>query len=243
MTEFWAAIVGVLAGGLVILLVQMLIFLVAARERRAQALSRRKAIAHALVFKITRIHSHLNAFNKHVKSSFERATSDGRGHLPPWQIVLPLVTMPERVHFSADEMGMLLGLGDGKLFNQIVAMDEFHNSTIDVFQLVSGRRLELTSMMAVTGIAGDVGAVDLTLEQLRAFAPRMLELNSMIEALRPACEEDEKAARQVLTRLQQVLRSKLGMPYKVTADLPGQIPQKARPSEPLPIKLGKAAAA
>ncbi len=142
MNEFWAAIAGAIVGGVIALAIQMIALNAAARDRKADAAERKNALGHALLFKAVRIYSHLRQFNHHVMAGAEEQKK--RGHKAiAWQVVLPFANLPEKVHFSTDEMALLLSLKNDDLFNNAVSFDEVHNSTIDIFATYSERRSSL----------------------------------------------------------------------------------------------------
>lgn len=213
MNEFYAAIAGAIVGGVIALGIQLLALRAAANERRADALERRKALGHALLFKMIQIVSHLHGFNSHVKEALARAAADGLSGRP-WQFVIPLANFPERVHFSTDEMAMLLSLQDDDVFNRIASLDELHNSTVDVFQTYAARRLSLTSMLPAA-MEESVGTTALTESQMLALAPRMAELDGIISTIRLKCDQDERDSKSALTALRDLLHNKIGLTYRL----------------------------
>ncbi len=158
--EFWSAIAGAIVGGVIALGIQLLALHAAAKDRREAAAERQKALGHALLFKTIQIYSHLRSFNGHLKDAQAVAEKAGQKTII-WQIVLPFANLPQRVHFSTDEMAMLLSLKDDDLFNDLVSMDELHNSTIDIFSTYTARRLSLTAELPTSSMEGEVGTTPL----------------------------------------------------------------------------------
>jgi hypothetical protein len=142
--EFWAAVGGAIVGGIIAFVIQLVVLRAAARQREKEAAERKKALGFSLFVKMMKIHSHLHLLHEHLEEPFER-DKEGGGGREPWQIVLPLANNPMHVHFSSDEMAMLLSLKNDDLFNDVISMDEIHNSTIDLFDTFKEKRFALLS--------------------------------------------------------------------------------------------------
>ena len=211
--EFWAAVVGAVVGGIIAFAIQFVILRAAARQREEEAAGRRKALGHSLLFKMVKIHSHLHHFHAYLEEPFERE-QEGGSRREPWQIVLPLASNPEHVHFSSDEMAMLLSLKNDDLFNDVIPMDEIHNTTIDLFHTFKERRFALTSQLPAK-MEGMVGETKLTEEQMLFLRPMMVEVNDLITSMRQRCELDARDAWNVLTRLHSGLKDEVGLALEI----------------------------
>ncbi len=213
MSEFLAAIAGAVVGGVIAFAVQMFALSETRKQRTEDAKARQSALGHALVFKMMRLHGHFRLLNLQIQEALASARADGfRGQT--WQIVLPTVNLPDPIHFTTDEMVMLLALKDNPLFNDLAEMDERHNTTIAGFSAYAEHRLKL-GMMLPSDMHGSIGTAGLTQEQRRTIEPRMVEVNSIIEALIPQCQQQEKEAWSVLSRLTTLLSSKFGLTLKL----------------------------
>lgn len=92
----------------------------------------RRALAYSLLFKMIRIMSDLHHMRTAVKEMFASAEQVGfKGE--PWNIVMPVVPLPNAVSFSAEEMALVLSLDD-KTFNEIASLDKIHASTLPRWQ-------------------------------------------------------------------------------------------------------------
>ena len=125
-SQFWAgiigAVVGAIVGGVISYFIQRSALREARDQRREDDLRTQRALAHALLFKVIRIHSDFDAIYSHVEGCIEKAANEGfKGE--PWQFVLPPANIPDAVKFSSEEMGMLLSLKNDDVFNKIAAMD------------------------------------------------------------------------------------------------------------------------
>lgn len=211
--EFWSAIGGAVVGGLIAFAIQLVALRAAAKQRAEEAAERRKALGHALLFKMLKIYSHLHQFNEHLEETFAKAEKAG-SEREPWEIVLPIANHPAAFHFSTDEMAMLLSLKNDDVFNDVLSMDEVHNSTIVLFQTFAERRLALTSLLSAE-MEGMVGTTELTKEQWQFLRPKMVEVNDLIKSMRQRCELDARDAWSVLTRLHAVLKDKVGVRFEI----------------------------
>lgn len=213
MNEFWAAIAGAVVGGIIAFGIQIIALRASAKERAANAAEQKKALGHSLLFKAIQIYSHLRVFNKHLKDGAAEAKKFGDSEIN-WKVVLPLANLPAKVHFSTDEMALLLGLKNFEVFNKVVSFDELHNSTIEIFATYTERRSSMTATLSAE-LDGAVGSTDLDAKQLAMLAPRMYELDALLKQMLVRCEQDEKEASEILLLLQKVLGDELGMTYLI----------------------------
>lgn len=209
MGEFWAAVAGAVVGGVIAFGLQVINLRAAANQRREEAAARRNALGHSLMFKMLQIHSNLHVLNRHLEESFARAKGE------PWQVVLPLANYPAKVHFSPDEMAMLLSLGDDDVFNRVLSLDQIHNARIDGFEAYGASRSAITSVMSAE-MKGMVGTSDLTDAEMRFLRPKMVVANDIIEQLTALCRRDVKEAWEVASELNALLRSKVGLKFTFT---------------------------
>lgn len=213
MNEFWAAIAGAVVGGIIAFVIQIVALRSAKKDRLDEAADKQKALGHALIFKVIRIYSHLRQFNLHLLAA-SKLMPNGKGL--SWQIVLPIINSPDKIHFTTDEMVMLLGLKDNDLFNDLVEMDERHNATITAFEAYRDHRLALTEMLP-SNINGVVGTVELTQDQLKVIGPKMVELDSLLKGAAAQSERQERDSWDVLQRLRDLLVTKVGLTLSIEA--------------------------
>ncbi len=212
--NFWSAIAGAVVGGLIAFGIQLITLRAAATQRKEEAAERRSGIAHSLLFKMVKIHSNLSGYKGHIAESKDRAKKEGHdGDL--WQFVLPIANPPEKVHFTPDEMALLLSLKNDDLFNVMMSMDAVHNSSIDAFNSFSASRRQLTAMLPAS-MEGDVGTTVLSGDDALFVKPKIAELNSLLEQIVGRCDNDEKEALRALLRLGGELSEKLGVNYRLS---------------------------
>jgi len=207
--EFWAAIIGAVVGGIIAFLIQLIILVAAARLRSTERDERTKALAHALLFKVIRIHSNLHGLQQHLEETTAKIAENATDRRP-WQCYLPLANMPPEVTFSTDEMAMLLALGDDDLFNGLVSFDEVHNGTISVVKSLNIRREQLTKGLPAK-MDGDRGDTFLTAEQVQYLEPKWYEFDSLFYVVKKRCDSEEDNSKNLLAKLHTRLVEKAGV--------------------------------
>lgn len=217
-TEFWSAIVGAVVGGLIAYAVQTQ----ALREGRKLRDEDHKRVEHALgyslLFKMMRIYSDFYGIHEHIESCFQKAARD-KFEGAPWQFFLPLANPPEPVHFSSEEMGMLLALKHDDVFNSVLSMDFIHNSLIDAIKVLNTERRALTEQLKADEATSTLVGGVLNKQQMLALQPRMIEVNGLIEDIRARAKMDFEESHNVLGGLHKVLTEKLGLGVKLESTL------------------------
>ncbi len=217
-TEFWSALVGAILAAVVGGSIAYMVQVRALRESRAQRDEDHKrlqqALGNALLFKMVRFYSNFHGIHRHFEGCFEDAARRVfKGE--PWQFVLPFANPPDPVHFSSEEMGMLLSLKNDDMFNVVLPMDTIHNSLIDIVKVLNTERAALTERLKADKAEGAVVSSTLDKDQTLALRPRMINVNSLIENLRARAKRDFEESGEALNRLQEVLQDKLGLAYKL----------------------------
>jgi hypothetical protein len=219
--EFWSAIAGAIVGGLIAYVIQIR----ALREGRTQRAEDRQLVrqaqAHALLFKMIRIHSDFRSMQQHIVDCFTRGATQGMTG-EPWQFFQPLANLPDPVHFTADEMGMLLGLKDNDVFNLVAPLDIVHNSFFEALRVTFLERRALVDALAIGKVEGLVvsGTLDPNSERGLRFRAKMNEVNTLIETLRVNTKRDVDETARALDLLSNLFHEKLGLAYKITPNKP-----------------------
>lgn len=228
-TEFWSAILGAVVGGSIAYMIQMK----ALREGRTQRDEDHKrlqqALGNALLFKMVRIYSNFYGLHRHFEDCFAEAARRGSTD-EPWRFVLPLANPPDPVHFSSEEMGMLLALKNNDMFNLVLPMDVIHNSLVAAVKVLNTERAALTERLKTDEAEGAVLSSNLDRDQTLALRPRMINVNSLIEAIRANAKRNFEESDEALDRLQKVLRDKLGLAYKLESTVKPNDPPTPRPA-------------
>lgn len=218
-SDFWAAIVGAVVGsvvaGLIAYLIQQQVLKASAKQHEEEAKERRQALGHALLFKMIRIHTDLGLMRMHLDECLGKLETKEHAGMEPWQVVLPIVNPAETVHFSTDEMALLLSLKDNDLFNDLSSFDVIHNSTIELFRAHASQRAALFEMLHPSSMDGMIGETTLTKEQFMRVRPSMLQINALLNDMHKRCTGDAEQAWDVLQRLVTILNEKLELGVSV----------------------------
>jgi hypothetical protein len=126
----WASAAGILFGASISALVSFILqrssFAEARRQKDYDRREVRKALGLALVFKMIRLASELHNLGKAVKECLHEAQKKGFAG-SPFQVVMPVVPLPEPIRFLPEEMALILSI-DNDLFNEMAALDELQNA-------------------------------------------------------------------------------------------------------------------
>jgi hypothetical protein len=213
--EFWSAIAGAIVGGLIAFGVQLIALRDAKVQREEDRRRTQQALGNSLLFKMIRIYSNFHGIRGHIEGCFEEAKKKGvKGE--PWQIVLPLANPPDHVHFSSDEMGMLLAQKDDDIFNAVVEIDVIHNSLVDALKVMQTLRMNLADRLVAEEVAGNKVSGVIPVAEGIKLRPKMIEVNMLVDNVRALVAKDFDECGVALDRLQELLRRTLGLSYKLT---------------------------
>ena len=110
---------------------------------------------------------------------------------------------------------MLLALKNDDMFNLVLPMDVIHNSLNDAAKVLNTERAALTERLQVDEAEGAAFSSTLDRDQTLALRPRMINVNSLIESIRADAKRGFEESGEALDRLQEVLRDRLGLAYKL----------------------------
>ncbi|MCW5694693.1 MAG: hypothetical protein KIT48_20230 [Pseudolabrys sp.] len=210
------SIIGAVSSAIISYLIQRK-NLSAAREQRAEdRKNMRRATGYSILFKMIKLASSVQNLRDALQVSVELAREQGRR--PTWEVVQPIGPPTENIHFSAEEMALILSLDDA-LFNQMAALDDMHNNTAGIFNLYGQKREALTSRL---GAVEENGVLTTMVDRATAewMAPRALELNGIIQHMIRSSTEDTETAWGALFRLREVLEAKLDIRHRLERRTP-----------------------
>jgi hypothetical protein len=209
------SLIGSTIGGCVSWLLHRKSLAAAKAQRDADRLEVRKALGYALLFKLIRLASDLRTLGKTVRSILDYAKSQGFAGAA-WQVVPPIVPLPDAVVFAPEEMALVLSF-DRELFNDMAALDQLHKSTVGIFELYNSRRNAVMERFGAE-VKGTIGTTFLTPEDKRWLDPRAVELSSLVDAMLQRTEHDGQEAVSAMERFRGVLereyKLKLKLEYK-----------------------------
>jgi hypothetical protein len=188
-TAFGGTVVGSTISVLTSYLLQRKALNAAKAQRDEDRFEVRKALAYSLWVKMIRLCSDLHNMGKEVRGALDRAKEQGFSGAP-FQVVRPIVPIPDSIRFSPDELAVVLSV-DAGLFNEMGALDELHSSTMALFELYGTKRNAALERLG-TDMQGNsnIGTTYLTAEQKNWLEPRAFELNSLVEVMLQRTEQD-----------------------------------------------------
>lgn len=211
-SEFWAAIVGAVVGGLISLGIQMIALSATKKERELERKNISASQGRSLLFKVMRIHSDLDGLFHHIEDSFSAARPEV--HHEPFTFVLPLANFPEYVHFNESEISLVMTFKNDNLLNSLMSLDVIHNSLIETFRTYNAMRSELTRNMPAE-MSGNVGTTTLTREAMLALRPKMVEANMLLTSIRARAKLDYDESQSTLIVLHRDLAKHLSFTGKL----------------------------
>jgi hypothetical protein len=172
-------------------------------------------LAYSLFFKMMRIHSDFYGVHRHIEDCFKKGEKLGGN---PWQFVLPLANFADAVHFSPDEMSMLLGLKDMQVFNTVMDMDVRHNAVLDAARVMSAERRALTQRLEADEFEGSrlSGVIDPKMQLL--LMPKIIEVDSVISQTRLDAKSGTQDSYAAMNALQKLLKSRLDVSLRFESD-------------------------
>jgi hypothetical protein len=217
-SEFLSAIAGAVVGALVAGVItfgcQLYALSKAREEREADHTTQQKALAHALLFKLAKIHSNLHGIHRHFWESWEAGRKELKD-AQPWQVVVPLANPPAHVHLPSDEMGLLLAQRDDLLFNNVMDLEAMHNSLLDAVRVFNTERGALGERLAAVSkpdlVAGAHVSGLAPTQEINALLPKMIDVNSLVEAVLSNAKDALVISRKTVNGVVALFRTKLDL--------------------------------
>lgn len=213
--EFWSGVIGTVVGGGITFLAQSRGFREQRKQRAEDHLRGQRGLAYSMFFKMLRIHSDFYGVHRHIEDGFEKEAREKLGG-NPWQFVVPLANFADPVHFSPDEMSMLLGLKDMQVFN--MDMDVRHNAVLDAARVMSAERRALTDRLEANEFEGSSlsGVMDPKTQLL--LMPKIIEVDSVILQTRNDAKNGTDDSYAAMNALQKLLKAQLAVSLAFESD-------------------------
>lgn len=214
--EFWAAIIGAVVGGLIAGLTQWAF----ARSQRKQ---QERALATSLLLKLGKLTATLMVTKQHVDDCFTEAGEVGPD-TQPWQMLIPIANLANPIHFTSDEMSLLLSQGNDKIFHSVLGLDDRHNDIITLMRSFQEKRAEIERRLEphriIDRVDGDRIDIRYPRDVMLALSPYFIDLNSIVGHLREQLPKDVATAREATERAQTLLKNRLGLKFKLQINDP-----------------------
>jgi uncharacterized protein (UPF0335 family) len=189
-------------------------------DRDEDRMELRKARGYALLFKMIRLTSDLHTLGKAIKECMAEAKAAGFDGTP-WQVVRPIVPLPDPVKFAPEEMALVLSIDSG-LFNEMGALDELHKSTVALIKMYNTERVKIMERFGAK-MEGSVGTTGLTEQEKNWLEPRAFQLNQLVGLMLQRTEEDGKEAWSALEKLHAMLEKSFDLKHKLERKRPDEL--------------------
>ncbi|MGE8103814.1 hypothetical protein ACQKP1_09005 [Allorhizobium sp. NPDC080224] len=213
-SEFWAAIVGAVVGGVIAYFVQLRALREARVARKEARQDENKALAYSLFFKMLSVWNNLAHLKNHVDEARALQVSAGVDRLST--VLRPLANLTDPVRFEPGEMSMLLGLGEADTFNEVMSQDAIHNSILPVWSLYATKRDQLHDAAHSRGLDMTSGIGTLAFEAGSPAELLFYEVTELAVVLAERADKDEAQARNARDLLLRTLNQKLGLNLNFT---------------------------
>jgi hypothetical protein len=208
-SEFWAAIVGALVGGIIAYFIQLQALREARNERRKTQTDENKSLGFSLFFKTLAIWNNLAHIKNYVEEARKKQIEVSADRLSI--VLLPLANIADPVKYEQREMSLLLSLGEAETLNRVLPLDAIHNSILPVWDLYATKREALHDAVEMHGIDLDSGVASISLPVDSKAARLLFEVNQLATELAERAQKDEAEARHARDILLQTLKRRLGL--------------------------------
>lgn len=213
-SEFWAATVGAVVGGLITLVIQRQEQKAARRDRADDRRTEAQGQAYSLLFKVMAIHSTFHNLRSHVDECLARGKSARIQRISP--VLLPIANPPMPVDFAPSEMAMLLSLKNDAVFNSLASLDRVHNSIIPVWTMYEAKRSQIPPQGKDHQFDPEDGKGEFSVQRGSHLEALMYEVEQLAVEMADRAVRDEAEAARALEVLVPLLndRLKLGIAVK-----------------------------
>jgi hypothetical protein len=220
-SEFWAAIVGAVVGGLIALFAQWLAIRAERKQRKEDRFRSQQALAMSLLFKVRDMHGNYTQSRRSIEEQFAEAKEAGLlGE--PWRFFKPFSSSLTHFHFTAGEKATLLELKNDELMNETLLLEPKHYHYVESLRTLNQLLFDLVEKVVPREVKGDRGKVELPQEEFMKLRPRMIQINSLIDQLRVEASEDAETYGKLLEQLAKLYKQRLQLPFTITFPPPGE---------------------
>lgn len=124
---------------------------------------------------------------------------------PYWTFIIPILNMPDEVHFSSEEMSFLFSTKNDEVFNNLLNLEPIYNSIIPAwteYKLIRERFSSFVEQKVVKD-----GVSEARFDASGKGGIMLFEINSLAENLVERADKDFTEARETLDSLMKHLNS------------------------------------
>lgn len=169
-----------------------------------------QALGRSLLIKLHKIHTNTSAVHRQVAKSFK-----GNPDWELWQLLRPLTPIPDPIHFTSEELSMLMGLESESTFNSVMFMDVNHDSTLGLIRTYNSERKNLEDKMPTSSVDGNIVESNLDSRQSTELRVLMNRVNDLAIYLHNHVKRYTKECEQTVDELCELFRDKLDLKHRV----------------------------
>jgi hypothetical protein len=196
-------LIGALAGGIPAWLLAKRQSNETLRQDREQRVDNQKALAFSVVVKLLHVIDSTISLSNHVKSCMALRNDPARGHMEPWQVLVPMIghTDEGSIRFTSEEMAVFAAANEYDFMQDMMLLAVRHSSSLATFKEYCVMRNEFREIgPRPADFDGQIGGGWLTPEQVDSFKPYTIPMNNIVVGLDAGLDEDVRLARTVVER-------------------------------------------
>lgn len=213
-TEFWAAIIGAVVGGVFSMGLQLIAIRNERKLRQDERNNIRKNMGNVVLWKLMDISSNYHHLNKHIHDGFSQGHPESWPE--PWSLVKAFASPPQEVYMTYEEIAFVGSLGNIDLTHNLSTLASRYNSQIGAFLTFCRLRTDLEEEMPKK-LDGPFFVSELNEAELESLAPKMAVVNRLIldlsEIVDTNCKEAKLAAETLAKELNEEFGSALTIEY------------------------------
>jgi hypothetical protein len=209
------AVVGSVTGGIINLLIQVNGIRIARRERLATKRQEDLATAFSVMVKVIRMLSSIAQIRVEVSASQKRLEAKKEKNSELWKVMRPFGTMPSPVEFTNAESAFILSMKDHNLLLISLELIDVHNDFLKLVTAYSERRQSLTALLVPEEVNGQYVAGHLDHDEMTKLMPRIIELQTLTDAMIYRSKVDYDEAERVFNGLKTNSLKRFGKDFPV----------------------------
>ncbi len=197
------ALLGAIVGGAISWALQSTAFARENRQKMLETQSSNRQLAHSLAFKTHLIFEQFGMIASHFK---DEASKMPTGAPHPFRFIQPMINVFDEIRFNYEELGLLLSK-DAPLANELMLLQQRHNTRLRALASYNQMRLAVAAEMPATEKQGNVATSEFTGEEMARLVPRWLMLDSLVLNFIECASDEHAAARTALKAVSEAIET------------------------------------
>jgi hypothetical protein len=163
--------------------------------------------------KVIKMMSNFHNIMRLMDIAMARLKTDKFRDAEPWMAVQPFASRPPVVVFTDKEVVFALSTRRAGLSTEIIELQDMHNDFVELVNLYSDNRSALRDLMPTEPISGYFGRTELDQDKVRSLMPRLMELNSLIDAINQFGPSNLVLSKKLFATLEQFCTQRFGADF------------------------------